>query len=134
VRYLFLYNFMPTRLNDPATESAGGTTSNPVLDVSRKPGAIAYAPLGMVTPAVQMVAIDGVPPNVENVLSEAYPFWSYARIYTKGPAGGLTRVFIDYILSANVQNTLIPQFGFIPVRTMADRPDNNPVVPRPGQP
>ncbi|HEX3031355.1 MAG TPA: phosphate-binding protein, partial [Bacillota bacterium] len=47
-----------------------------------------------------------------------YPVWAYEHMYTKGEPTGVTKNFIDYILSADVQKTIVPQLGYIPVGDM----------------
>jgi phosphate transport system substrate-binding protein len=119
LRYLFAKTFIvaPSVVEIPAA-----TSNDPVGDVVRTPGAIAYAPLSMVTNAVQVVAIDGTLPSKQNVGRNHYPFWSYARMYTKGDPGGLARVFISYVLSPNVQKNIVAAMGYTPISQMADQP------------
>jgi len=39
-------------------------------------------------------------------------------MYTNGEPKGLTKAFIDYMLSDEIQSNLIPELGYIPVTGM----------------
>lgn len=120
MRYLFFKNYLaPAGADDSPVATI---TSNAVADVGRRPGAIGYAPLAMVTDAVRVVAVDGVLPGTASVTAGRYPFWSYARLYTKGPPGGLARVFLNYLLSPNVQKDLVGGLGYTPLALLKDQP------------
>lgn len=86
--------------------------------VSETPGAISYLALSYVDKSVKALKIDGVEPTVENIATGKYPFWSYAHMYTKGQPTGLTKAFIDYMLSSEVQDQLVPKMGYIPITKM----------------
>ncbi|HCM90668.1 MULTISPECIES: phosphate ABC transporter substrate-binding protein PstS family protein [Vagococcus] len=87
--------------------------------VSTTPGAISYVAFSYVTEDVQTLTIDGVKPTEENVMKNDWFVWSYEHMYTKGEAKGLTKDFLDYMLSDTVQNEIVPQLGYIPVSKMA---------------
>ena len=83
-----------------------------------KMGAISYLALSYRHDALKVFPIDGVPPTPENIESGAYPIWSYEHMYTRGPAAGGARGFIDFVLSPALQNELVPSAGFIPIAAM----------------
>lgn len=87
--------------------------------VGTTPGAISYIAFSYVTEDVQAVSIDGVQATVENVLSNTWPIWSYEHMYTKGEPEGLTKDFIEFVLSDEVQDKMVSQLGYIPVSKMA---------------
>jgi len=99
--------------------------------VTQTPGAIGY--VGLATLAanknLKLVLLDGREPSVENISDNSYPLWSYGHLYTKAvPAGmataqakTLTQAFLDYLLSDDVQTTLVPQLGYIPVSRVKSR-------------
>lgn len=99
--------------------------------VTQTPGAIGY--VGLATLAankdLKLVLLDGREPSVENISDNSYPIWSYGHLYTKAlPAGmatpqakTLTQAFLDYLLSDDVQTTLVPQLGYIPVSRVKSR-------------
>jgi phosphate transport system substrate-binding protein len=59
-----------------------------------------------------MVSLNGVAPTNANIISGQYPIWSYEHMYTKGDPQGMTKAFIDYMMSPAVA-PLIQQLGYI---------------------
>lgn len=78
-------------------------------------GAVGYISLGFVTPEVKAVAIDGVAPSPATVESGAYPVQRTLHLFTKGQPTGLAKAYIDYLLSADVQQSTVREAGFLPV-------------------
>jgi phosphate transport system substrate-binding protein len=95
------------------TEDSSGAVSKAILDT---PGAIGYLGLAyfVTNKDLKIVKFNGKDPSVANISDDSYPIWSYAHMYTKGEATGLAKAFIDYVLSDDIQTTLIPQLGYIP--------------------
>jgi len=79
-------------------------------------GALGYLSAGFIDSSVHGVAIDGVAPTRENIQASKYPYARGLYSITKGEAGGLAKIFIDYLLSDPVQHEIVPAKGFIPVR------------------
>ncbi|MFI3605367.1 phosphate ABC transporter substrate-binding protein PstS family protein [Vagococcus fluvialis] len=86
--------------------------------VSTTPGAISYVAFSYVTDDVATLSIDGVNPTEENVMRNKWIVWSYEHMYTKGEPKGLTKEFLAYMLSEEVQKEIVPQLGYIPVSRM----------------
>lgn len=86
--------------------------------VSTTPGAISYVAFSYVTKDVATLTIDGVAPTEENVMSNKWVIWSYEHMYTKGEPKGLTKEFLKYMESDEVQHDIVPQLGYIPVSKM----------------
>lgn len=86
--------------------------------VADTPGAISYVAFSYVTDNLQTLSIDGVKPTDENVTTNKWKIWSYEHMYTKGEPTGLTKSFIDYVLSDDVQLTIVPQLGYISITQM----------------
>ncbi|MGX7030032.1 phosphate ABC transporter substrate-binding protein PstS [Vagococcus zengguangii] len=93
--------------------------------VSTTPGAISYLAFSYVTDEVQELSIDGIAPKDENVITNKWPIWSYEHMYTKGEPTGLTKEYIDFVLSDEMQNGMIPKLGYIPVTQMEVERDAN---------
>ncbi|GAA3026582.1 phosphate ABC transporter substrate-binding protein PstS [Tetragenococcus solitarius] len=93
--------------------------------VSDTPGAISYVAFSYVTNDVDVLSIDGVEPTDKNVTTNDWPIWSYEHMYTKGEPKALTKEFLDYILSDDVQENLVGQLGYIPVSQMKVERDAN---------
>lgn len=86
--------------------------------VADTPGAISYISFSYVTEDVTPVSIEGVAPTDENVMTNDWVIWSYEHMYTKGEATGLTKEFIDYVLSDEIQDNVVSQLGYIPISKM----------------
>ena len=86
--------------------------------VADTPGAISYVSFSYVTDEITPVSIDGVAPTDENVMTNEWVIWSYEHMYTKGEATGLTKEFINYVLSDEIQNTVVGKLGYIPISKM----------------
>lgn len=107
---------------DGAEETAGAmeidSSGQVKKTVAETPGAISYLALSYVDNTVKAIKIDGVEPSEENICNGKYPVWAYEHMYTLGEPTGLKKVFLDYMLSAEVQNTLVPKLGYIPATKM----------------
>jgi phosphate transport system substrate-binding protein len=107
---------------DGATPAEGITedSSNTVKKIiSETEGAIGYLAFSYFTDdSVTPLAIDGVEPTEENVQSGEFPVWAYQHSYTKGEADGLAKAFLDYLMSDEIQTTLLKEQGYLPVTKM----------------
>lgn len=86
--------------------------------VADTPGAISYVAFSYVTDDVATLSIDGVAPKDENVTTNKWTIWAYEHMYTKSQPKELTKEFLEYILSDDVQNNIIGALGYIPVSKM----------------
>lgn len=86
--------------------------------VADTPGAISYVSFSYVTDEITPISIDGVAPTDENVMTNEWVIWSYEHMYTKGEATGLTKEFIEYVLSDAIQDTVVGKLGYIPISKM----------------
>ena len=86
--------------------------------VADPPGAISYVAFSYVTDDVATLSIDGVAPKDENVTTNKWTIWAYEHMYTKSQPKELTKEFLEYILSDDVQNNIVGALGYIPVSKM----------------
>lgn len=86
--------------------------------VTDTPGAISYTAFSYVTKDVQTLKIDGVAPTDENVATNTWKIWAYEHMYTKGRPNELTKEFLDYMLTTEVQEKIVTKLGYIPVSAM----------------
>ncbi|HPJ01150.1 MAG TPA: phosphate ABC transporter substrate-binding protein PstS [Enterococcus sp.] len=86
--------------------------------IADTPGAISYVAFSYVTDDVATLSIDGIEPTDENVTTNSWIIWSYEHMYTKGEPTALTKEFLDYILSEEVQMNVVGELGYIPVAKM----------------
>ncbi|MEN6431225.1 MAG: phosphate ABC transporter substrate-binding protein [Coriobacteriales bacterium] len=83
--------------------------------VAQAPGAIGYISLGFVTPEVKTVAVDGVVPEEPTVVSGAYPIQRVLHFFTAEEPAGLVKEYVDFVLSPDIQETVVRDAGFIPI-------------------
>lgn len=104
---------------DPAATVLPGTGQ--VRDVvARAPGAIGYISLGFVKPhftsvQVKALTIDGIAPSEKTVADHTYPIGRVLHFFTKGQPTGLTKQFVDFVLSDAIQKGVVVDAGFIPI-------------------
>ena len=111
-----------------ATEATGGQTltedSNGTVTtaVSKTDGAVsvigfAYYNDPAAKPVLNGLQLDGVDATVANMANSTYKLAADGHMYTNGApaAGSLTEAFLAYMMSADVQNTLIPSLFYAPV-------------------
>lgn len=102
---------------DGKTPAEGITedSSNTVKKIiSETEGAVGYLAFSYFTDdSVKALSVDGVEPTDENVQKGEFPIWAYQHSYTKGEASGVAKAFLDYMLSDDVQSTLLPELGYI---------------------
>ncbi len=85
-----------------------------VTSVKDTPGAIGYAGLGYVEgkSTIKAVTVDGTECTIPNVVSEKYLISRKLNMYTNGKPEGITKEFIDFILSDEGQD-IVEKNGFI---------------------
>lgn len=107
---------MKSRKTKPAQEQ--DSTGMVRSIVANTPGAISYLAFSYVDDSIAMVKLNGIAPTDENVMTNAWPIWSYEHVYTKGQPTGLTKRFLAYVLSDEVQHKQVGKMGYIPVAKM----------------
>ena len=93
--------------------------------VSQTPGAISYLAFAYVDDSVRTIQLNGFEPIAENVETNDWPLWSYEHMYTKGNPESLTKEFLDFMLSDEVQNNIVSRMGYIPINAMTVSKDAN---------
>jgi len=96
-------------------EDSSGTVRKIIKET---PGAIGYLALSYLDGSVKAVNLDGVAPTKENIVTGKYPVWAYMHSYTKGKPDGAVDAFLRYMMSDDVQRTIVPQLGYIPETEM----------------
>ena len=104
-------------------EPAEGITedsSNTVKQIiSETEGAIGYLAFSYYNDdSVLPLNLDGVEQTDENVTTGEYPVWAYMHSYTNGEPEGLAKTFLDYMMSEDVQQEIVPGLGYIPSTDM----------------
>jgi phosphate transport system substrate-binding protein len=65
---------------------------------------------------VNGLQLDGITASVENLQSGSYKLQAFGHMYTKGEPTGLTKAFIDFVLSDAVQKDILPGLSYAPAK------------------
>ncbi|HHD5524163.1 phosphate-binding protein pstS 1 [Streptococcus pyogenes] len=86
--------------------------------VSQTPGAISYLSFAYVDSSVKSLQLNGFKANAKNVATNDWPIWSYEHMYTKDKPTELTKEFLDYMFSDEVQQNIVTHMGYISINDM----------------
>lgn len=86
--------------------------------VAQTPGAISYLAFAYLDDSIKTIKLNGFEPTTENVSTNDWPIWSYEHMYTKGEPDGLTKEFLDYMYSDEVQEGIVVSMGYISINHM----------------
>lgn len=86
--------------------------------VSETPGAISYLAFSYFNNKVKPLSVDGVKPEAKNIEDNSWTIWAYEHMYTAKNPKPEVEAFIKFLLSEDVQKTLVPKLGYIPVSGM----------------
>lgn len=86
--------------------------------VSQTPGAISYLAFAYLDDSVETMKLNGFDPTPENVATNDWPIWAYEHMYTKGQPTGLSKEFLTYMMSDEVQNNVVTAMGYISMNDM----------------
>ncbi|WEV44713.1 phosphate ABC transporter substrate-binding protein PstS [Streptococcaceae bacterium ESL0687] len=86
--------------------------------VAQTPGAISYLAFSNIDDSVKKISLDGAEATDENITINKWPIWAYEHMYTKGEPESLTKEFLDYILSDEIQGSVVEKMGYIPITAM----------------
>lgn len=85
-------------------------------EVASNPNGIGYVGLAYVQAAgIKVVAIDGVIPSKETVLSKKYAYARPTFYYTNGEPSGVAAKFIEFTLG-DVGQQIAGKIGFVPLK------------------
>lgn len=100
-------------LGTTQTSSGGVRTS-----LKQVQGGIGYLALSYlsedVKKEVNVMKIDGTEATTANIGEKKYPFWSYGYMYTKGEPKGVSKAFLEYMVSSENESVL-EKAGYIPM-------------------
>ena len=86
--------------------------------VAQTPGAISYLSFAYLDDSVKTLKLNGFEPKAENVATNDWPIWTYEHMYTKGNPNELSKKFIDYMMTDEVQQKVVGKMGYIPIHSM----------------
>ena len=94
------------------TEDSNGAVTQSVAQTPGATSVIGFAYYQANKGSVTPLQLDGIDASVDNIKNGTYKLQADGHSYTKGEADGLTKVFLDYLLSSDVQNVLLPSLGY----------------------
>ena len=86
--------------------------------VASTPNAISYVAFSYYDDSFKALKVGGVEPKAANVEDNSWTIWAYEHMYTAATPDAATQAFIDYIMSDEVQGSLVEEQGYIPVSGM----------------
>ncbi len=99
-----------------AEEDSSGTV---VEKIQATDGAISYLAFSYFDETkFKSLRVDGVEPTAANVASGKFNVWAYEHMYISSDADEATKAFIDFMMSDDVQGSLVEEEGFIPASDM----------------
>lgn len=98
------------------TEDSNGAVTTAVAQTPGAISVIGFAYYQSNKGKVTAVSLDGVEGTIANMTSGTYKLAAGGHMYTKGQPDGLTKAFMDYMMSDPVQHTLIPSLFYAPVQ------------------
>lgn len=104
--------------NEPIESQEQDSSGTVRKIVSETPGSISYLAFSYFDDSVVALQVNGAEPTRENVETNDWEIWAYQHMYTKGEPAGLTKEFIEYMMSDEVQNQLLPEMDYLPVTGM----------------
>ena len=99
----------------PQEQDSSGTVAKMVAET---PGSISYLAFSYFSDSFKPLSVGGVKPEEANVEDNSWTIWAYEHMYTAASPAAATQAFIDYMLSDDVQGSLVEQTGYIPVTGM----------------
>lgn len=104
--------------NEPIESQEQDSSGTVRKIVSETPGSISYLAFSYFDDSIVALQVDGAEPTREQVETNDWKIWAYQHMYTKGEPSGLTKEFIDYMMSNEVQEQLLPEMDYLPVTGM----------------
>lgn len=78
--------------------------------------AIGYISFGFVDKSVKAITVDGIAPSEKTVATRTYPISRVLHFFTKGAPNPVSKLYIDYVLSDQIQQTVVRDAGFTPIK------------------
>jgi phosphate transport system substrate-binding protein len=96
------------------TEDSNGAVTTAVSGTPGSTSVVGFAYYQANKGTLVAFQLDGVDASVANMVNNTYKLQAFGHMYTKGAPADLTKAFLDYMLSSDVQNTLIPSLFYAP--------------------
>jgi phosphate transport system substrate-binding protein len=105
-----------TEASGTVTEDSNGAVTNAVISTPGATSVIGFAYYQDNKDKLVGLQLDGVDATLDNMSNGTYKLAADGNMYTKGDPTGLTKAFLDYMLSPAVQDTIVPQLFYAPVK------------------
>lgn len=99
----------------PQEQDSSGTAAKMVANT---PGAISYVAFSYYDDTFKALKVGGVAPEAKNVEDNSWAIWAYEHMYTAADPDEATKAFIEYMMSDEVQRSLVEEQGYISVSGM----------------
>jgi phosphate transport system substrate-binding protein len=106
-----------TNSGQTLTEDSNGAVTTAVASTSGAVSVIGFAYYNDPANKAKLngLQLDGVDATVTNMTAGSYKLSADGHMYTLGEPQGLTKAFLDYMMSPEIQNNLIPSLSYAPV-------------------
>ena len=99
----------------PQEQDSSGTAAKMVAST---PGAISYVAFSYYDDTFKALKVGGVAPEAKNIEDNSWTIWAYEHMYTAADPDEATKAFIEYMMSDEVQRSLVEEQGYISVSGM----------------
>jgi len=96
------------------TEDSNGAVAQGVAQTPGSTSVLALAYYAANKGDLVGIGLDGVEASVENITNGTYKLQDNGHMYTKGEPDGLKKSFLEYMVSDDVQNMLLPSLFYAP--------------------
>jgi phosphate transport system substrate-binding protein len=108
-------NGMDEASGQALTEDSNGAVTTAVKATPGSTSVIGFAYYQSNKADLNGLSLDGVAPTLANMADGSYKLAADGHMYTKGDPTGLSKAFIDFMLSPYVQQALLPTLFYAPV-------------------
>lgn len=91
--------------------------------ISNTPGSISYLAMPYINKDVKTIMIDNKEANAKNIKNNEWKIWAYEHMYVQKNSDSLTKNFVKYVLSDKVQQGIVKDMKYIPVKDMNYKKD-----------
>jgi phosphate transport system substrate-binding protein len=96
------------------TEDSNGAVAQAVAQTSGATSVLAFAYYQANKGELVGIGLDGIDASIDNLTNGTYKLQDAGHMYTKGEADGLKKAFLDFMMTDQVQMTLLPSLGYAP--------------------
>lgn len=97
------------------TQDSNGAVTQAVQQTAGATSYIGFAYYQANKAGLLAFQLDGVDATLANLGNGSYKLQAFGHMYTKGRPDGLTKSFLDYMLSPAIQQTLAPSLFYAPI-------------------